>query len=244
MNLSFAVDRGPAAAHQQRVALVTGSYDSVIDGVALTLNRLAAYLLQGGHEVMVICPRAHTPVLIHSSAPVVRVPSLPLPIWSEYRLTFGLGREGIAALEAFRPTVLHIAVRDAMGHAAQRWGRRRGVPAVCSYHTRYERYLSFYGLRTAPLEAAFWWGMRRFHAHCVVTLPPSHSLARLLEVQRIPRVRVWPRGVDHTLFNPRKHSISWRLMVMPADPAVPLLLLVSRLRWEKGLAEALTALIK
>ena len=179
-------------------------------------------------------------MLIDAGAPIVRVPSLPLPIWSEYRLTFGLGRKGIAALTSFRPTVLHIAIQDAMGHAAQRWGRRHGIPSVCSHHTRFERYLSFYKLEMWPLEAAYWWGIRRFHAHCAVTLPPSRSLAQLLEEQRIPRVRVWPRGVDRELFDPRKRSTSWRRSIMPADPTLPILLLVARLRWEKGLQEVMS----
>ena len=240
MNLSFAVDRSqwPAAIRQQRVALVTVSYDSVVDGVALTLNRLVAHLLRRGHEVLVICPRTpHHPVIVHPGTPVVRVPSLPLPIWSEYRLTAGLGRVGRAALAAFRPTVIHIAVQDAMGHAAQRWARRRGIPSVCSHHTRYERYLSFYRLGFAPIRAVYWWGMRRFHAHCAVTLPPSRSLAQDMEAKGIPRVRVWPRGVDRNLFSPHKRSNAWRSSIVSSDPTLPLLLLVSRLRWEKGLSE-------
>ena len=159
MNLTFTVDRSlwPAAAQQQRVALITGSYDRVVDGVALTLNRLVAHLLRRGHEVLVIVPQTpRRPVLRHAGALVHRVPSVPLPIWSEYRLTFGLGRDSLAKLAAFKPTVLHIAVQDAMGHAAQRWGRRNGVPSICSHHTRYERYLQFYSLPVVPLEAFYW----------------------------------------------------------------------------------------
>ena len=51
--LDFSVDvaHWPAAALQQRVAITTGSYDHAVDGVALTLNRLAAHLLRQGHEV-------------------------------------------------------------------------------------------------------------------------------------------------------------------------------------------------
>ena len=44
----------PAAAEQHRVVIVTGSYAVAVDGVALTLNRLAAHLLRRGHEVLVL----------------------------------------------------------------------------------------------------------------------------------------------------------------------------------------------
>eukprot|EP00966_Prymnesium_polylepis_P080314 1860400-Prymnesium_polylepis.1 len=46
--------------------------------------------------------------------------------------------------------------------------------------------------------------MRRFHTHCALTLPPSASLAVLLEARGIQRVRVWPRGVDRQLFGARQ----------------------------------------
>ena len=84
----------PAAPLQQRVALVTGSYDRTVDGVALTLNRLVGHLVQSGHEVLVLCPAASSsrPALVrHAGAPVQRVPSVPFPVWWEYRLTWGLG---------------------------------------------------------------------------------------------------------------------------------------------------------
>ena len=80
-----------------------------------------------------------------------------------------------------------------MGHAAQRWARRRGVPVVCSHHTRFERYLGYYGLQLlAPL---YWFGMRRFHRHCAATLPPSASLAAVLIAHGVPRVGVDVSGI-------------------------------------------------
>ncbi len=231
----FAVDRASVAAApwQQRVALVTGSYDRNIDGVALTLNRLVAHLLRRGHEVLVLCPSTRRrPVLRHAGATVVRVPSVPLPVWSEYRLTFGLGRAARRALHAFAPTVMHVAIQDAMGHAAVRWASERGIPSVCSHHTRFESYLGFYGL--SALEPLFWFGMRRFHARCAATLPPSTSLAALLAERGIPRVRPWARGVETTAFSPSKRSEAWR-EALPGPAGAPVLLLVARLRWEKGL---------
>ena len=110
--------------------------------MALTLNRLVGHLVQSGHEVLVLCPAASSsrPALVrHAGAPVQRVPSVPFPVWWEYRLP---ARRRGDALAAFAPTVVHVAVQDAMGQA-QRWARRH-VPVVCSYHTRWSAYLLFY----------------------------------------------------------------------------------------------------
>ena len=219
--LDFYVERSdyPSAAEQQRVALFTAAYDRSIDGVALTLNRLVAHLVKSGHEVLVFAPdtgRRKHPSLTAAGAPVVRVPAAPCPIWSEYRLTFGLGREAKRMLAEFKPTVLHIAIQDPMGHGAQSWARKRGIPVVCSHHTRFERYLSYYGLGGA-LERLYWFGMRRFHGKCDATLPPSQSLALDLEHHGIPRVGVWPRGVDRSLFVPSARSAAWRELVLGDD---------------------------
>ena len=93
-DFSVNISEWPAAAQQQRVVIVTGSYAHAIDGVALTLNRLASHLLRSGHEVLVLSPgRRGAPVLRHAGT-LVRVPSVPLPIWSEYRLTFGVEADG------------------------------------------------------------------------------------------------------------------------------------------------------
>ena len=236
--LNFWVNRSeyPAAARQQRVALVTAAYDQSIDGVALTLNRLVAHLLRQGHEVLVFVPAAGNKrrTLTSAGAPIVRVPSIRCPIWWEYRLTLGLGTKARRRLAQFQPTVLHIAIQDGMGHAAQRWAANRGIPVVCSHHTRFERYLSYYGLGGA-LERLYWFGMRRFHSRCAATLPPSESLRADLTSHGIPRVGIWPRGVDRALYYPAARTQRWR-EVVSGDQSAPIILLVARLRWEKGLA--------
>ena len=79
--------------------------------------------------------------------------------------------------------------------------------------------------------------MRRFHAHCALTLPPSASLASLLEARGIQRVRVWPRGVDRQLFMPAARSAEWRATAVSGAADAPIVLLVARMRWEKGLAD-------
>ena len=91
------------APRQHRVVLVTNSYDRNIDGVALTLNRLVAHLIRRGHEVLVVVPSAGSrpPALRAAGSRLVRVPSWSFPIWSEYRLTWGLGRAAQKKLEAF-----------------------------------------------------------------------------------------------------------------------------------------------
>lgn len=104
--------------------------------------------------------------------------------------------------------------------------------------------------------------MRRFHGRCAATYPPSESVADELRQHGVPRVGVWPRGVDRLLFRPEARSEAWRATVLgaavtgtggssspsflrrylvplvpystPARDEVAVVLFVARLRWEKG----------
>ena len=49
-----------------RIALFTGAYNHIADGVSLTLNRLVAYLGERGAVVRVYAPTIPVPALEHA----------------------------------------------------------------------------------------------------------------------------------------------------------------------------------
>ncbi|MFO1248227.1 MAG: glycosyltransferase [Alphaproteobacteria bacterium] len=120
-----------------RVALVTSSYNFIADGVALTLNRLVGYLESQGVEVRVFTPTAAVPAFAHQGT-VISVPSMPLPGRPEYRLAPGMAGYVKRQLLDFKPDIIHIAVPDLLGLAALKLARAHNIPAVATYHTRYE----------------------------------------------------------------------------------------------------------
>jgi len=52
---------------------------------------------------------------------------------------------------------MHIAVPDAMGAAAQRWAASRGIPSLCSHHTRWASYLDYYPLLPTTVFSNLAW---------------------------------------------------------------------------------------
>jgi glycosyltransferase involved in cell wall biosynthesis len=202
-----APDGGPSA-DDLRVALVTGSYNYIRDGVALTLNRLVAYLLDHGVQVLVFAPVARTPALDHAGE-VVPIPSMAIPFRPEYRISAGLTRGPRARLAAFDPHVVHVATPDLLGHQAQAFARRRGVPVVASYHTRYDTYLAYYGL--GALQGLAQRLERRFYDGCDEVFVPSPSMAETLAAQGVAApFHLWSRGVDTRRFHPARRSQAWR----------------------------------
>ncbi|HEY0266280.1 MAG TPA: glycosyltransferase, partial [Rhizomicrobium sp.] len=133
-----------------RIALITSSYNYIADGVALTLNRLVGYLESHGVEVLVFAPTGPVAAFAHAGT-LVSVPSIALPGRPEYRLALGMGALAKRRLLDFQPDLIHLAVPDLLGHAALKLAETRGIPAVASYHTRYETYLKHYR-HLAPLE--------------------------------------------------------------------------------------------
>ncbi len=228
--------------HPLRVALITSSYNFIADGVALTLNRLVGYLERHGVQVLVFAPTARQPAFAHQGT-LVSVPSLPLPGRPEYRLALGMAGHLKRQLLDFQPDIIHIAVPDLLGHAALALAKARGIPAVASYHTRYETYLKHYWY-LAPLEGMLKAILRRFYGQASEVYVPSESVREALLADGLKdNFKPWPRGIDTERFTPHKRSAAWRAQ-LGIGPDEPVVLHVSRLVREKRLDTLTGALNK
>ncbi len=211
--------------------------------MALTLNRLVGYLLGQGVEVRVFAPVASRAAFAHQGE-IVPVPSVPLPARPEYRLTFGLGGAATRALLDFSPDIIHLAVPDRLGHAALAFAEKHNIPAVATYHTRYETYLRHYWY-FAPLEGYLTRTLRRFYGRCREVYVPSDSMRDALLADGLrDNFKPWPRGIDTDRFSPARRSADWRAR-HGIGPEELVVLHVSRLVREKRLdtlTEALNGL--
>jgi glycosyltransferase involved in cell wall biosynthesis len=222
---------GDGCKRPRRIALFTGNYVHIRDGVSLTLNRLVRHLEARGHEVLVFAPTVKAPPLAPAGT-FVPVPSVPAPGRPEYRLSVTLPKVARARLEAFQPDLVHLATPDWLGVRALRWARKHAVPAVASFHTHFAAYLRYYHL--GAIEPVLWAYGRWFYNQCDEVYAPSASLGEVLRAQGITApIRVWSRGIEADRFAPSKRSGAWRAAHGFRAPVVAF---VSRLVWEKGLA--------
>lgn len=215
-----------------RVALFTGAYNHIADGVSLTLNRLVAFLEKSNTEVRVFAPSVDNPPVDHAGT-LIPVPSIPFPGRREYRIALGLSPLARQKLIEFQPTLFHIATPDLLGYRALKLAQRWNVPVVASYHTHFSSYLKYYGL--GSLEPAMWRYLEKFYDQCEHVYVPSQSMAEVLRSHDITDgLRLWERGVDTSLFNPALRSLEWRRSRGVDDDDV-LVSFIGRLVWEKGL---------
>ena len=214
-----------------RIALFTGNYNHIEDGVSRTLGRLVGYLEEEGHEVLVIGPTIDEP--LDQPGQFLAAPSVPIPGRPEYRFTVGFPRPVRQQVEAFRPDLVHVATPDVLGHRAVTWARSRGLPVVSTYHTHFASYLDYYGLGVG--EPALWAVARRFYNRCDEVYVPTPTMEKALRDNGITStIHLWPRGIELDRFSPSFRSDEWRGAhgFSPSDIVVTF---VSRLVKEKGL---------
>ena len=224
--------------HSLRVALFTGNYNMIRDGVALILNRLVSFLERQGVEVLVLSPTVDRPAFAPQGT-LLSVPSIPVPLRPEYRISLALPDACRKRLEAFRPTLFHLSTPDVLGYAARRLGKRWNLPIVATFHTRFDTYLRYYRLGwLEPLVTRY---LRHFYADCDQVYVPSESMAQVLRQQGIGGdLRIWSRGVDCKLFDPAKRDMAWRRALGIEDEDIAISF-VGRLVREKGLDAFVTA---
>ena len=216
----------------KRIALFSGAYNHIADGVTLTLNRLVKHLVNNGSEVRVFAPTIKKPAISHIGT-LVPTPSIPIPGRAEYRISTGLSKKIRDELKRFSPDIIHVATPDLAGYKALKYAQKMGIPVVSSYHTHFTSYLKYYKLERA--ESWLWNYLRWFYSQCKQVYVPSESMADVLNSYGITdNLLLWGRGVYIDLFTPERRSSEWRQKLGINDDEV-VISFISRLVWEKGL---------
>ncbi|MCI4327498.1 MAG: glycosyltransferase [Thermoplasmata archaeon] len=213
------------------------------------MSALAVALTRLGHGVRVYAPN---PVAgesprreIVDGVPVLRVRSLPVPLYSGYR--WPLWPFPALRSERIRETVdvLHLHTPGMLGSAAFLSARRWDKPLVGTFHTNvWEMRHSFPA--TIPVRLFFraaWWYTLGTYTRCdVVTTPTAPARDALVRGSRKPFVRpieVVGNGIEVDRFRPGVVTPDWRARC--GLPDGPLLTYLGRLTQDKGVHRFLDA---
>ena len=237
----MAIERNfQSAPRRLRIGIVTETYPPEINGVALTLARWVEGLRGRGHGVQLVRVRqgggdAPEPA---DSFETLCLPGFRIPGYPQLQGGWPAYGALLAHWRRVRPELVHIVTEGPLGYAALRAARRLEIPVSTSFHTHFHNYSRHYhlGWLAAPILAY----LRHFHNQGVQTLVPTGELAERLQSLGFLRTQVLARGVDTTLFSPRRRD--WALRQQwGAAPDVPVVLHVGRLAAEKNLELAITA---
>jgi phosphatidylinositol alpha 1,6-mannosyltransferase len=196
-----------------RVVIVTESFPPDVNGVAHCALQTARHLVDRGHHPLVVAPAtsAGPGPDAESPCPVIRVPSLPLPGYPQVRVALP-SRRVAAAITEHRADIVHLASPFILGVRGMAAAARLGIPAVAVYQTDLAGYARTY---VGAGEATAWRRIRSVHAAADRTLAPSSAALSDLEEHGVPRVRLWPRGVDTERFRPEYRDEALRRELAP-----------------------------
>jgi phosphatidylinositol alpha 1,6-mannosyltransferase len=183
------------------ILIVSESFLPQVNGVTNSVRRVLEHLQAEGHRAMLVAPSGPD---TYAGAPVHRVRTFSMPTYREFPV--GLATRGHLRrlMTAFAPDVVHLASPAWLGHQAGEAARSLGIPVVAVYQTDLigfaERY-PFPGAAGAMRSLT-----RRVHGPADRTLVPSRASGRQLAELGIGRIHRWGRGVDTTLFTPRRRD--------------------------------------
>jgi glycosyltransferase involved in cell wall biosynthesis len=170
-----------------KVMIVTDAWAPQVNGVVRTLEMLGRELQQLGHDVRYVTPEGRTTV--------------PLPTYSEIRLSLFAQRTLEEEIREFAPDAIHIATEGTLGIGARRICLQYDIPFTTSFHTRFPEYVTarFPFIR----EESVYRFLRWFHGPAVAMMVATPALQRELAEHGFKNLKIWSRGVDIDQFQPR-----------------------------------------
>lgn len=233
------------AANPIRLAVVTETYPPDLNGVAMSLSRLVAGMIDRGHRVDLyrVRPRNGQSVAATSAdeienLKVTALAGIPIPAYPELKMGLPAGRLLASKWRINRPDLIHIATEGPLGWSALRAARELGIPVSSDFRTQFDHYSAHYGAAWMAKPIGAW--LRAFHNRADLTTVPTHALKQELTSRGFRKLRVLGRGVDAGLFDPQRRCDSVRES-WGAGSETLVALCVGRLAAEKNLGLAIEA---
>ncbi|SDX42167.1 Glycosyltransferase involved in cell wall bisynthesis [Allochromatium warmingii] len=232
-----------------RVLMISDVYFPRVTGVSTSIQTFARELGALGHSVTVMVPdygARDYDAGTNEAFEIIRIPSRYLPIDPEDRILqpFKI-RRLTETLRARQFDLVHIQTPFIAHYSGLALAKRLGVPVIESYHTFFEHYLYHY----VPWVPASWMRHAARHfstAQCNgvagLVVPSQAMLAVLREYGINTPAEVIPTGIDLKQFS-QGDGYRFRTRYGIA-PERPVLVLVSRLAFEKNIAFILKALVR
>ena len=215
-------------------------YTPIVNGIVASIDTLRAGLRAARVDVTIIAPQLRA--ARDADASIVRLPALPLPTSTGYRLCMPFvpraARECLA-----RAQIVHVHSPFVTGWLGADIARRRGIPLVFTYHTRIDEYAHYARFDSRIARSALVALTRTFANRAATVIVPTlamHDRLRAIGV-RVP-IAIVPSAIDAGRFARGVRTADARALLGARD-AAPLALTVARVAKEKHLDLAIDALV-
>lgn len=231
------------------VAFFSETYLPTPDGVAYEVSALARALVRAGHRVRVYTthPVVGAPPLREEveGIPVVRVRSLPVPLYGQYRWALWPFPQLRGERFGSEVDVVHVHTPGVMGGTGFLASRYYEKPLLGTFHTNV--WAMRQSFSTNPLvglffRAAWWYTLGTYWRCDIATAPSAAAAATLRSHARKPfhrPIEVVPNGIEVDRFHPGVARPDWRARCGLSDG--PVVTYLGRLTVDKGIHRFLDA---
>lgn len=209
-----------------RIDIVTDTFTPDINGVAMTLGKLAHELKSAGHYLTVYHPG------ISNNDREKHMKSFDLPNYPEVKVGLPATTYWINRWRRKRPDVIYVATESPMGLSALKVANNLQIPSAAGFHTNFHQYIQKYRIRKVEPVALQY--LKKAHSKADMTIVPSEGVRTMLSNNGFKNIRVMGRGVDTGMFHPSKRSLKLREQ-WGATSTDTVLITVGRIAAEKNI---------
>lgn len=213
-----------------KIAIITETFLPSTDGIVTRLCASISWLIQNGHEVMIIAPDLG--VTEFEGAKVEPIPARSFFLYKAKKWAYP-SRLVRRYLDKFNPEIVHVVNPSLLGVSGVYYSKKNKLPLLCSYHTHLPKYADYYNV--SFIKPILWGYLRMLHNRAHQNLCTSQSVMEELTDQRFMNVKLWERGVDTQKFHPRNKNDQMRKRLTGGQTDKTLLLFVGRLAAEKNI---------
>ncbi|MAS06285.1 MAG: glycosyl transferase family 1 [Ahrensia sp.] len=224
-----------------KIVMFTNTYTPHVGGVARAVSGLVAGLRARGHRVLVAAPTfAGMPKYEED---VVRIPAVQRFAGSDFSMPLPVTLPLTIELDDFEPDIVHSHHPFLLGDTALRVAAGRKIPAIFTYHTRYELYGHYLGPESEVMKRLVLNLSLGYCDLCDHVIAPSESIRQHLGRNGVTApVSVIPSGIDCAAFGGGNAARALDLLGVPTG--APIVGHVGRLAPEKNLSFLTDALIR
>jgi glycosyltransferase involved in cell wall biosynthesis len=182
-----------------KIVMMTNTYRPHVGGVARSVESFAEALRAERQQVLVVAPTFEN--MPAREPHVLRFPAIQRFNGSDFSVRLPMPGFLTAALDRFRPDVLHAHHPFLLGDTALRSASWRNLPLVFTHHTMYEQYTHYVpgdspAMRSVAIRLA-----TDFANLCNHVVAPSESIAEILAGRGVEvPITAIPTGIDPQRF--------------------------------------------
>lgn len=223
-----------------RIGQFSDSFLPVVDGVGRVVASYASTMAALGERVTVVAPQADMGDTSALSYDIITYNTVPMPGRMPYRIGFpGLDIHYDRQVSGIALDIVHVHSPFMSGHAGLSLAKRRGIPVVGTFHSKYYDDFSL-ALKSELLARGGVKAVVHFYEQCDEVWAVNEATGETLASYGYGgRIEVMPNGTDVRALD---SAIVAELRERYALPeGVPVLLYAGQLNWKKNIRRILEA---